>query len=155
MSQQDSRVLVLGGGSAGISVAARLRTAGQDGVTVVGPSDTHDYQPLWNLAGGGRAPIKQSRRAESSVMPRGVQWVKDRAETVDPDAQTVTTASGTAVFTMPAGSITCAGAPQKIATSPPTTGASRASWTTSASCSSRPPRACLGCPSSPPSSSRS
>ena len=28
-------------------------------------------------------------------MLKGVQWVKHRAETVDPDAQTVTTASGT------------------------------------------------------------
>lgn len=93
MSAQ-SRTLILGGGTAGISVAARLRAAGGE-VTVVEPSQTHDYQPLWTLAGGGRAPIKQSHRAESSVMLKGVQWVKHRAETVDPDAQPVTTASGT------------------------------------------------------------
>lgn len=60
MSQ--SRVLILGGGTAGISVAARLRAAGQADVTVIEPSDTHDYQPLWTLVGGGRAPLKQSRR---------------------------------------------------------------------------------------------
>jgi len=165
-----SRVLVLGGGTAGISVAARLVRAGQAGVSVVEPSDTHGYQPLWTLVGGGRAPLRESRRAESSVMPTGVHWVRDRAETVDPDAQTVSTGSGqvlgydflvvcpgiqldwggvpgladavlspavssnysyelapktwelikgmrrgTAVFTMPAGPITCDGAPQKIA----------------------------------------
>jgi len=64
---------------------------------VIEPSDTHDYQPLWTLVGGGGAPLKQSRRAESSVMPKGVHWVKDRAETVDPEAQAVTTAGGQSV----------------------------------------------------------
>ena len=92
MSAQ-SRVLILGGGTAGISVAARLRAVGND-VTLVEPSDTHDYQPLWTLVGGGRAPLKESRRAESSVLPKGAAWIKDRAETINPDAQTVGTASG-------------------------------------------------------------
>ncbi len=64
---------------------------------MIEPSDTHDYQPLWTLVGGGAAPLKQSRRAESSVMPKGVHWVKDRAETVDPEAQAVTTAGGQSV----------------------------------------------------------
>ena len=41
-----SRVLIVGGGTAGISVAARLRAAGHADVTVLEPSDTHDYQPL-------------------------------------------------------------------------------------------------------------
>ena len=44
--------LIIGGGSAGIGLAARLRRAGQD-VTVLEPSDTHWYQPLWTLVGAG------------------------------------------------------------------------------------------------------
>ncbi len=36
----------------------------------------------------GEPPRRVVQHAE------GVQWVKDRAETVDPDAQTVTTATG-------------------------------------------------------------
>ena len=151
-------------------MAARLRRAGVEDVAVLEPSDTHYYQPLWTLVGGGRAAAKESRRSQASVMPKGVAWIKDAAQEVDPEAQVVTTAtgakvhydhlvvapgiqldwdkvpgmgaaletpavssnyrydlapktwdriramrSGTAVFTMPAGPIKCAGAPQKIA----------------------------------------
>ncbi len=168
--QEHHRVVIVGGGTGGITVAARLRRAGVDEVAVVEPSDVHYYQPLWTLVGGGRAPAKESVRAEATVIPDGVAWIRDAAADVDPQAQTVSLASGgtvqydylvvapglqldfdkvpglpealgergvssnyrfdlaprtwafisamrggTAVFTMPAGPIKCAGAPQKIA----------------------------------------
>ena len=163
------RVLIVGGGSAGISVAARLRHSGITSIGVIDPATTHYYQPLWTLVGGGCASIAQTSRPEASVMPKGVDWIRARAQDIDPDAQTVTTdagvhsydqlvvcpgiqlnwdtiggmaesldtpqvssnytaqlapktwdliratRSGTAVFTMPAAPIKCAGAPQKIA----------------------------------------
>lgn len=163
------KVLIVGGGSAGISVAARLKHAGVDDIALIDPATTHYYQPLWTLVGGGRAPLDKSGRPQASVMPKGVHWIRERAQDIDPDAQTVTTEqgsygydqlvvcpgiqldwgkvsgmadglstpfvssnytkelapktweliqatrSGTAVFTMPAGPIKCAGAPQKIA----------------------------------------
>ncbi|WP_299039664.1 FAD/NAD(P)-binding oxidoreductase [uncultured Pseudokineococcus sp.] len=90
-------VLVVGGGSAGISVAARLRRRGVADVGLLEPSEAHYYQPLWTLAGGGRAPVAQSRRTQASVMPQGVAWTKDRAEHIDPDAKVVSTAGGTKV----------------------------------------------------------
>jgi sulfide:quinone oxidoreductase len=95
-TQAKSRheVVIIGGGSAGISVAARLRRAGVQDVAVIEPSDQHYYQPMWTLVGGGRAPIRSSVRPESSVMPSGVAWVRDRAANVDPDAGVVTTADG-------------------------------------------------------------
>lgn len=40
------RVLIVGGGTAGISVAARLRRAGVTGVALLEPSDTHWYLML-------------------------------------------------------------------------------------------------------------
>lgn len=93
----DHAVTIIGGGHAGISVAARLRRAGLTDIGVIEPSLTHDYQPLWTLVGGGRARAEQSRRGEVSVMPRGVGWVKDRAQHVDPQNQTVETAGGVTV----------------------------------------------------------
>jgi sulfide:quinone oxidoreductase len=164
------RIVIIGGGSAGISVAARLRRSGQSDIAVIDPATTHYYQPLWTLVGGGRAPVEESARLQSKVMPAGVSWIQQAAEAIDPNAKEVTldddsivvydylvvcpgiqldwgkilglgqtlgrdgvssnygyelapamwkfirdTRKGTAVFTMPAGPIKCAGAPQKIA----------------------------------------
>lgn len=91
------QVLIIGGGTAGISVAARLRRAGLTDVGLIDPSATHYYQPLWTLVGGGCAPLAESARPQASVMPKGVAWVKDRAEQVDPEAGTVTTAGGATI----------------------------------------------------------
>ncbi|MEC4015280.1 NAD(P)/FAD-dependent oxidoreductase [Streptomyces sp. H27-D2] len=88
------QVLVIGGGTAGISVAARLRRAGVGGVGLLEPSDTHYYQPLWTLVGGGCAPLAESARPEASLIPGKTRWIKDRAESVDPDSRTVSTAGG-------------------------------------------------------------
>lgn len=91
------RILIVGGGSAGISVAARLRRAQAPDVGLIEPSSTHYYQPLWTLVGGGCAPAKESVRPQASVMPKGVAWIKDAATTIDPDNQLVTTATGARV----------------------------------------------------------
>ncbi|MFJ8114023.1 FAD-dependent oxidoreductase, partial [Streptomyces sp. NPDC096132] len=88
------RVAVIGGGSAGISVAARLRRAGVTDITLVEPSDTHWYQPLWTLVGGGQAPLSAAHRPEGSVIPDGVRWIRRRALAVDPEARTVTLTGG-------------------------------------------------------------
>jgi sulfide:quinone oxidoreductase len=164
------RIVIIGGGTAGITVAARLRNAGEDDVAVIEPADTHYYQPLWTLVGGGVAKASESARRMSDVMPRGVRWIQAHAAAIDPDAQRITMGDGNvvdyeylvvapglqldfdaveglattlgrngvssnyrfdlapvmwellgamrggrAVFTMPAGTIKCGGAPQKIA----------------------------------------
>lgn len=96
MKEESSHhnILIIGGGNAGISVAARLRRAGQDDVAIIEPSDKHYYQPLWTLVGGGCAPAKESVRDQATVIPKGVRWIKDRATVIDPDNQTVSIGSG-------------------------------------------------------------
>jgi sulfide:quinone oxidoreductase len=87
-------ILILGGGTAGVSVAARLRKAGQSDVAIVEPAIKHYYQPLWTLIGGGRAPARESERDEASVIPKGVVWIRDAAIAIDPDNRTVSTRDG-------------------------------------------------------------
>ncbi|GAA2143908.1 FAD/NAD(P)-binding oxidoreductase [Nocardioides koreensis] len=91
------RVLIVGGGAAGISVAARLRRAGVTDIGLLEPSTTHYYQPLWTLVGGGRAGARESARPEASVVPPGVAWIRAAATAVDPDAKRVTTTSGASI----------------------------------------------------------
>ena len=88
------RIVIVGGGSAGISVAARLRRAGEDDIVLVDPAADHYYQPLWTLVGGGAATVARSRRPQSSVVPRGVRWVQDAVVDVDPTERQVSTAGG-------------------------------------------------------------
>ena len=63
------KIVIVGGGSAGISVASRLRRAGETDVAVVDPSTTHYYSPLWTLVGGGCSAVAKSARPQSDVIP--------------------------------------------------------------------------------------
>jgi sulfide:quinone oxidoreductase len=163
-------VVIVGGGTGGITVAARLKRAGVSDIAIIEPAEVHYYQPLWTLVGGGVSKLRSSAKPMASVMPDGVRWIRDAATGVDPENQRVhlasgddveydwlvmapgiqldwskidgltetlgrngfssnyradlaplmwdaikSTRSGRAVFSMPAGPIKCAGAPQKIA----------------------------------------
>jgi sulfide:quinone oxidoreductase len=91
------KILIVGGGSAGISVAARMLHRGEKDVAVIDPAEVHYYQPLWTLVGGGRAPAGESARAQAAVMPPGATWIKEAAVGIDPGAQRVALASGDSV----------------------------------------------------------
>ena len=47
-------VLIVGGGTAGITVAARMLRKGYTDVAVIEPSDKHYYQPLWTSSVAAR-----------------------------------------------------------------------------------------------------
>lgn len=93
-SEQRHRVLIIGGGTAGIAVAARLARAGQQDVAVLEPSKHHYYQPLWTLVGAGEARVEDTVRDEAGLIPRTVKWLQDAAEEVDPVRKEVHTRGG-------------------------------------------------------------
>jgi len=95
VASRRAQVLVVGGGSAGLTLAARLRRRrrGLD-ITVLEPSETHAYQPLWTLVGGGVLPKEATRRDERKLVPRGVTWLRDSATELRPEENVVVTASG-------------------------------------------------------------
>lgn len=90
-------VVIIGGGNAGISLAARLERYGVKDVAVVEPRDHHFYQPLFSHIAGGRAQAAEAVRSQESVTPQGVTWIHDSAAGVDAGANTVTLASGSTV----------------------------------------------------------
>lgn len=88
-------VVIVGGGAAGISVAARLRKELPAGrIAVVDPTNTHYYQPLWTLVGGGVVKKETTARPQASVVPSGVEWVKDAVADFDPASDSLGLASG-------------------------------------------------------------
>ena len=87
---ENHTIVIIGGGTAGITVAARLRRADPAlDVAVVEPSERHFYQPLWTLVGAGLYRRADSERAEADFIPKGVTWVRDRVAAVDPVQKTV------------------------------------------------------------------
>jgi len=89
------RVLIVGGGAAGISVAARLaKKLPANSIAIVDPSTKHHYQPLWTLVGGGVGTREETEREEASLIPAGVTWVHDAVEALEPDDDRVRLKSG-------------------------------------------------------------
>ncbi len=66
------RVVVVGGGAAGLTVAAQLtrKLGGEADVAVVEPSDFHYYQPWWTMT--GTYPIPDCDLIKRSPMNRGL-----------------------------------------------------------------------------------
>ncbi|MBB5355665.1 sulfide:quinone oxidoreductase [Anoxybacillus mongoliensis] len=96
----DVKVAIVGAGSAGISIAARLlrknrQLHGQ--VLLIDPSDKHYYQPLWTLVGGGAAKVEDSVREQASLIPDGAKWLKEAVDTFSPENNTLKTKEGSTV----------------------------------------------------------
>lgn len=83
---QHYRFLIVGGGTGGISAAARLhRKFPKDSIAIIDPSEHHYYQPLWTLVGAGIVKKEVTERPMKSVLPEGVIWLKDRVSELIPE----------------------------------------------------------------------
>ena len=89
------QVVVVGGGSAGLSVAAALKTKNPTlDIAIIDPSEKHYYQPLWTLIGAGIFPKEESQRNEADFIPAGTTWIKDAVERFNPDNNYVSLKGG-------------------------------------------------------------
>lgn len=90
--QKHYQILIVGGGNAGISLAAQLlrKRRGLD-IAILEPSEKHYYQPAWTLVGGGAYDIHDTVREEAEFIPKGATWIKDKAVSFDPERNTVLT----------------------------------------------------------------
>jgi sulfide:quinone oxidoreductase len=95
MSAQHFKVLILGAGSGGVSVAARLKKImGTQDIGIIEPSEYHFYQPLWTLVGAGIISKEKTKKLMSAVIPKGIAWIQDRVQTVQALEKKVICASG-------------------------------------------------------------
>lgn len=94
MVDSRRRVVVVGAGAAGLSVAARLARAGGFDTVLLDPAEYHYYQPLWTMVGGGIFPKENSRRRMQDLIPSGVRWIRGAAAEFKPDDNALVTREG-------------------------------------------------------------
>lgn len=97
-----SKILVIGGGSAGLSIANQLynrfTAAGKqlkDGdITILDAAEYHYYQPGWTLVGAGLRPKTDFRRPLDSLIPKHLTLIPENVQSFSPTTSSVTTTSG-------------------------------------------------------------
>ena len=92
---EHHKVVVIGGGTGGISVAAHLVKEMPDiDVAIIEPSDKHYYQPGWTFVGGGIMRQWETVRDTKDVMPLKVHWLQDAVDKIDAEKNCLNLASG-------------------------------------------------------------
>ena len=92
------QIVIIGGGAAGITVAAQLQGQKQGlDIAIIEPSSHHHYQPGWTLVAGGQFRFENTTRDEKSLIPKGVVWIQDAVTKLDPDHNAVLTQDGVLV----------------------------------------------------------
>jgi sulfide:quinone oxidoreductase len=93
------QILIVGGGTAGVTVAASLhrRGPGSLDIAIVEPSEIHYYQPCFTLVGAGAYDMAKTRRPERSLIPAGVTFIHGAAKAFDPDKNSVVLETGDAL----------------------------------------------------------
>ncbi len=95
MSENHHNLLIVGGGAAGVSVANNMRRLDKEmTIAIIEPSEKHYYQPGFTIIGGGAYTLKKTTRNEADLIPSSINWIKEFADSFQPDNNTVTLRSG-------------------------------------------------------------
>lgn len=91
-STARAKIVIVGGGSAGITMAAYLADMLRyDDVTIIDPGADHHYQPGYTLIAGGVFEPGEVVRPMKSLIPGDAKWLQDSVTELDPDNNSLTT----------------------------------------------------------------
>lgn len=98
-NQIKHQVVIIGAGTAGISVVARLKNESEKplDIAIIDPSKKHYYQPLWTLVGAGIFKKEESEREQASLIPEGVELITKAASEFAPENNSIILNDGTQV----------------------------------------------------------
>ena len=83
-------IVVIGGGAAGIAVAASLLARdSQLDIAIVEPADVHYYQPGWTMVGAGVFAPSTTAQTMGALIPHGIKWIKAAVAAFEPKNDTV------------------------------------------------------------------
>ena len=94
---QNHRVVVIGGGAAGLSISHQLLRSGkfsQDDIAVVDPATWHHYQPGWTLVGGGLKNKEELRRPLESLIDPKLKFYNQTVGSFTPEENFITLGNG-------------------------------------------------------------
>ncbi|KAF9224750.1 sulfide-quinone oxidoreductase [Gyrodon lividus] len=99
------RVVVVGAGSGGLTVAHQIYDRFKDAGTPLNPGDIavldaaeyHYYQPGWTLVGAGLRPRTDFRKPLASLFPTHISHIPENVYSLSPANSTVTTTTGRTV----------------------------------------------------------
>lgn len=94
---RSHRVVVIGGGAAGLDISHKLLRSGkfsQDEVAVVDPAAWHHFQPGWTLVGGGIKTKEELRRPLNSLIDPKFKFYNDSVAGFSPEENSITLGNG-------------------------------------------------------------
>lgn len=96
-NKKNKKIVIVGGGTAGIGIAAMLKNEGMTNIVIIEPRSDHYYQPLWTFVGAGLKSSQSSSKSMNDVLPLGVELCKDSVRSFDPEKNEVFLDSGTTI----------------------------------------------------------
>lgn len=94
-SEAKAHVVIAGAGAAGLSIASRVaRQMPNATITIFDARRDHYFQPGWTLVGAGWWKAAQTVDSTKGYIPSGAKWVQQNIIEFDPEANSVTDASG-------------------------------------------------------------
>ena len=91
-SKARARIVIVGGGAAGITMAAYLADLLRyDDITIIEPNEKHHYQPGYTLIAGGVFTPEEIVKPTHDLIPRQVKWIQSSVTELNPDRNQVLT----------------------------------------------------------------
>lgn len=90
---RSHKVVVIGGGSAGLSISHQLLRTGEfarNDIAIIDPAAWHHYQPGWTLVGGGLKTKEELRRPMDSLIDSKIKLYGDTVDTFSPENNFIT-----------------------------------------------------------------
>lgn len=96
-SDRNHKIVVVGGGSAGLTISHQLLRKGkfsQDEIAIIDPATWHHYQPGWTLVGGGLKTKNSLRKPLSSLIDPKLRFYNTGVKGFTPDDNFITLSNG-------------------------------------------------------------
>ncbi len=85
-SHKHARIVIVGGGTAGMIAVARTRRAAPNAqIVLIAPNELHRYQPGALFVAAGMATAEEYIRKSASLVPDDVKWLKEKVISFDPE----------------------------------------------------------------------